>query len=731
MSGPERHPIKTAARHWPWAGLFVLAVALAALSVPLLLLTAPAPRELPPPPGPPRTLTPLPPAALDEDWTPDDAPEPAGALALPPDTRAIAGRPGELDSLAAEPSADGSRDAAPGADATTETPDETHRALPGPADDTRTNPAARPIRPQSTGGAPLRPAPQSTSGPASSAPHRPARTPAERRERVRRYGGTGDTENAVEAGIAWLAAHQADDGTWDRFNFDKRCPRDDRCGGPAILRTEHSMHAGITGLVLLAFLGAGYTDRDGPYQEVVRRGIAALLEMQRADGGFSPTDGLASYNNAVATFALAEFYALTGEPRVIDPLCRAVAQLAASQQAGGGWDYPADPATGRNDTSITGWAAQALVAASAAGIEVPPAALIRAALHCARATQADGRVWYSDAGTGFKLTRDLRPEYRFGSAMTAVGMTCAQLLGYRADSGVLQRQAALLFADPPTASLARGEDKTQLHSEYYWYYGTVAMFQLGGEAWERWNHRLRDILLPLQDREKSAAGRKGHSFGSWQPYGKDWGRWGRMGGRVYSTALAVLTLEIYYRHTPAYLDEHVPLSGRDWREFLKSADERDTAAAILALGELRLEVGEPVLVGLLSGAPPVAGAAARRLVALDSPLGRVALELAAAGAAGPERAALEDALRRCRELEALPAASGRVREYDAVAGLGTAELDRAYAGMVVECRRGGALLGRLRVVQRYSQRPVALIEPAEALRDAPRAGDELLSSVGR
>lgn len=715
MPSPGRDEITIAVRRWPWGGLFVLGVALVALTTPLLLLTAPAPRELPPPPAAPRELSPLPPAALDEDWTPDDngADETHAATAEPD---GAANRTASRENSADPESGGGAvppTDAQPGG-----TPQIDERKTPGRGpSDARTQSATRPAQ-------------QPAATQSASAPGHSTRTAAERRERVRRFGGTLDTENAVEAGVAWLAAHQAEDGTWDRFNFDKRCPRDDRCGGPAILRTEHSMHAGITGLVLLAFLGAGYTDRDGPYQDVVRRGIAALLEMQRADGGFSPTDGLASYNNAVATFALAEFYALTGEPRVIDPLRRAVAQLAASQQAGGGWDYSANPATGRNDTSITGWAAQALVAASAAGIEVPPAALIRAALHCVRATQADGRVWYSDAGTGFKLTRELRPEFRFGSAMTAVGMTCEQLLGYRADSGVLQRQAALLFADPPTTSLARGDDKTQLHSEYYWYYGTVAMFQLGGEAWERWNARLRDILLPLQDREKSATGKRGHSFGSWQPYGKDWGRWGRMGGRVYSTALAVLTLEIYYRHTPAYLDEHVPLSAREWREFLKSADERDTAAAIVALGEMRLEVGEPVLIDLLAAAPPIAGAAARRLVGIDSPVGRLALEVAAAGAAGAERAALEDALRRCRELAALPAASGRVREYDLRAGLGTAEVDRAYAGMVLECRRDGALLGRLRVVQRYSHRPVVLVEPAEPLSLAPRAGDELRGVPG-
>ena len=34
--------------------------------------------------------------------------------------------------------------------------------------------------------------------------------------------------------------------------------------------------------------------------------------------------------------------------------------------------------------------------------------------------------------------------------------------------------------------------------------------------------------------------------GSWDPNSK----WGRQGGRIYSTALAILTLEVYYRYTP-------------------------------------------------------------------------------------------------------------------------------------------------------------------------------------
>ena len=37
--------------------------------------------------------------------------------------------------------------------------------------------------------------------------------------------------------------------------------------------------------------------------------------------------------------------------------------------------------------------------------------------------------------------------------------------------------------------------------------------------------------------------------GSWDPSGP----WGRYGGRLYSTAISTLTLEVYYRLLPLYL----------------------------------------------------------------------------------------------------------------------------------------------------------------------------------
>ncbi|MFM7590293.1 MAG: hypothetical protein ACKO85_00725, partial [Isosphaeraceae bacterium] len=77
---------------------------------------------------------------------------------------------------------------------------------------------------------------------------------------------------------------------------------------------------------------------------------------------------------------------------------------------------------------------------------------------------------------------------------------------------------------------------------YYWYYGTLAMYQQGGPDWEKWNGLVRDRIVKKQKTD-------GHKSGSWDP---DDSQWGTYGGRVYCTALATLTLEVYYRFLRLY-----------------------------------------------------------------------------------------------------------------------------------------------------------------------------------
>jgi hypothetical protein len=78
-------------------------------------------------------------------------------------------------------------------------------------------------------------------------------------------------------------------------------------------------------------------------------------------------------------------------------------------------------------------------------------------------------------------------------------------------------------------------------SSYFWYYGTLALFQHQGEHWQRWNKSLTEQLLANQQTE-------GHEAGSWNPVDN----WAKIGGRVYQTALCTLCLEVYYRYLPMY-----------------------------------------------------------------------------------------------------------------------------------------------------------------------------------
>ncbi len=565
--------------------------------------------------------------------------------------------------------------------------------------------------------------------PLASRPAEFDRSPEARRRRIEQFGGSVSTENAVETGLQWLAAHQEPSGLWSRTRFPQRCPDRDECGGIAVARLDHSLDAGLTGLCVLAFLGAGYTDEHGPHQQTVARAADALLRLQRTDGGFgADSDRMAGYNDSLATLALLELYELTGRAELREPAERGVRRLLRNQQALGGWDYLATPDAGRNDTSITGWMVQALQSALVAGIDVPRTALLRASLHFSRAASPDGRVWYADAGVGFKLEDGLQPGYRYGPAMSAVGLSCQQILGWNADASPLRQQRTLLLADLPDARRLQGGDPSQLHDYYYWYYGTLAMFQLGEDDWQRWNAALRDALLPLQDRTQTARGVRRHSFGSWPPFGANWGKWGRAGSRVYSTAVCVLTLEVYYRHTPAYLEDRVGVGPADWSSFLRAADTRERRLAIDALGGMRVEIGEPPLLELLRDREPdLARAAARALVAFDSPAGRSVLESAEENLPAFERELVSRALRRIRELSDAPRDTGALRQFDVQRGLATVELPRAYAGLRVVVERGGQTIASGRVVQRFAGTDVVVCSLPDLDRARPpRQGDAVV-----
>ena len=101
--------------------------------------------------------------------------------------------------------------------------------------------------------------------------------------------------------------------------------------------------------------------------------------------------------------------------------------------------------------------------------------------------------------------------------------------------------------------LLRNESDRGPTNVYYWYYATLALYQHGGEPWSRWNAKLRDQIVGLQCSS-------GHQTGSWEP---DESLYGSKGGRIYCTALAALTLEVYYRYLRLYDEPKIPLEAKD------------------------------------------------------------------------------------------------------------------------------------------------------------------------
>jgi hypothetical protein len=338
-------------------------------------------------------------------------------------------------------------------------------------------------------------------------------------------GATPETEAAVQAALAWLAENQASDGHWDAKAHGAGrellvAGRDRQSAG---LRAD----TGMTGLALLAFLASGHTHLDGSYQSNVRRALEYLLSVQAGDGnlGGQASTYARMYCHAMATCALSETLGMTGDDRLREPLYRAVKYtLAAQDPVGGGWRYnPND--TG--DTSQLGWQLMALRSAELAGIPIP-----------ARCRQGALRFL---AGVSSGRHGGLAA-YRAGQwpsrPMTAEALACRQFLGLAADDAVAEEAGSYLLGELP------GEGRTNL---YYWYYGTLGMYYLQGESWERWNAALQRTLLGRQ--------RKGGPLGgSWDPDTV----WGGYGGRVYSTTVASLCLEVYYRYLPLYLEATRP-----------------------------------------------------------------------------------------------------------------------------------------------------------------------------
>ncbi len=306
---------------------------------------------------------------------------------------------------------------------------------------------------------------------------------------------------AIARGLTFLAGQQKPTGAID-------------AGGPPLA---------MTGLSLMAFLSAGHTPGQGKFGVNVTSAIDYLVSQAPADGYFGKVDGSNMYGHGIVTLALAEAYGVEkgkerrAKLRVV--LDRAVKVILDAQEIkkdptnDGGWRY--QPTSQDSDLSLSGWCALALRASSDAGVTVPKDRVQRAMQYVLKCYRADEKGFVYQPGNPTSLP------------MTGVGVLNLYLLD------AADRPEALAGAK----TLSEKFVNEQTRFPYYtYYYTTQAAYQAGENIWPTVWKVNQDQLLDQQQPD-----------GGWPQ-----SRSGEEPGRVYATAMSVLTLTVPYRLLPIY-----------------------------------------------------------------------------------------------------------------------------------------------------------------------------------
>jgi hypothetical protein len=366
-------------------------------------------------------------------------------------------------------------------------------------------------------------------------------------------GGGGGTpyNRAVDDALKWLANHQSPDGYWSCAAFDTECGKlgnDTVCDGTG----SPQFDVGITALSLLAFLGHGDTHKSGKWKNTVKKGLKYLVDVQQTDGNFGVESNLQyTYDHIIATLAMVEAYALTRDNLFRKPATRGLEYMYKIRNQGAAWRYSArnpEMVTRPNDMSVTGWAIMVMTSAKECGLTVDATALEDSMLFLEEMTDpTTGVTGYYDRGGRPPRLPGLDAAWPNDQteSMTAVGVLCRIFadpeLTRPGNKELIEKGIEVMSRLPPLWS----DDAPGRRDFYYWYYGTYSLYQCntpeipkGKAAWKAWEDTLIANIAEHQHQE-------GERQGSWDPQVDPWGR---DGGRVYSTAILALTMEVFYRY---------------------------------------------------------------------------------------------------------------------------------------------------------------------------------------
>lgn len=290
----------------------------------------------------------------------------------------------------------------------------------------------------------------------------------------------------------------------------------------------------MTSLAILALTSQGHVASDPtPEGEAVKRGLGYVLrpDNQTPEGYLGGKDGSRMYGHGIATLMLAEMLGMGAgieQDELIREKCRKAIELILRAQKvpkndnnRGGWRY--SPDAGDSDMSVTVWQTMALRAAKNAGFDVPKESIDEAVRYIKRCyePEAEKRPGVTLGGFGYQgRGREL--------STTAEGLLALQVCGD--------------YESPEAKGASERLLEVGIHEGERWfyyltYYYAQGMYQRGGRHAEEGRRVVANVLLPLQAREGWWEGRGGEERG---------------GGRVYATAMAVLSLAVKNHFLPIY-----------------------------------------------------------------------------------------------------------------------------------------------------------------------------------
>lgn len=329
------------------------------------------------------------------------------------------------------------------------------------------------------------------------------------------YGGSEETERAVELALRWLSNRQSADGSWsiNSNNTDNSKP---------------SMNAnGATGLALLPFLTANGlkwtngSEWSSEYKDAVENGLNYLIQHGKTSEDFNgvrycePDEPL--YNHVQATLALGEAYVMTRNKAYLEPAQEGLEYILYSQNPDNGeWDGSANPPI---YTANAYWNVETLRVYSNFLIYK------KASYENLCKTTQNVRLFLDSVQTA---SNDI--------SLKAAQEILLRMYLYRFDSiPDLERSVEQLCKSGP------------INDSYYNYIVTQILFHYGGKSWKEWNAAMREKLINAQIQTGAEAGAWDFSNEEHNPIA------GFPSSPLIDTALSALTLETYYRYKPLYL----------------------------------------------------------------------------------------------------------------------------------------------------------------------------------